>query len=414
MRILVVGGGGREHALVWKLSQEAEVLCAPGNPGIAEDVECVPVPALDFPALISLCTERSIDLVVCGPEDPLVAGLANALRDAGIPVYGPVQAGAELEGSKAFSKEMMAEAGVPTAEFLSFSDPNDAKTYSRERFANGRKVVVKASGNALGKGVAVCDTEAEAEAAIDAMMVERVFGDAGSTVVVEDRLEGWEFSLLTIIGDANIVSLPVAQDYKRAHDGHQGPNTGGMGTYSPVSAVSPELVAEVERTMVAPVIAKLHDRGTPYRGTLFTGVMVENGRPYCLEYNVRFGDPETQTVMRRIGSGFAQALFAAATGATIEAPEVLDNAALTIVVASGGYPGTIQKGLPITIGEVPEGVKVFHAGTASKDGQLVSSGGRVFGVSAVGSTIEEARALAYEGAEAISFEGSFYRTDIGR
>lgn len=414
MRILVVGGGGREHALAWKLAQEAEVLCAPGNPGIAEDVECVPFRADDFVGLTRLCKDRQVDLVVVGPEDPLVAGLANALRENDIVVYGPGSHGAELEASKAFSKELMFEAGIPTAEFLSFHDVDEAKTYARQRFADGRKVVVKASGNALGKGVVVCDTEIEAEDAIDQMMVHKVFGDAGSVVVIEDRLEGWEFSLLTIVGDHNFVSLPVAQDYKRAFDGDQGPNTGGMGTYSPVRHVTPEMVAEAEARIVAPAIRRLRERGIAYRGTLFSGLMVEAGRIFCLEYNVRFGDPETQSVMRRLGKGFAQALYQAAVGEKIDAPEVTSNAVVTVVVASGGYPGAIQKGRPIEIDNLPDGVKVFHAGTALSEGQLVTNGGRVFGVSAEAETLTEAREHAYAGAKAIRFEGAFFRNDIAR
>jgi len=413
MRILVVGGGAREHALAWKLSQEAEVICAPGNPGIAADVECVPVAQSDFAGLVQLSKDRDIDLVVVGPEDPLIAGLANVLRDAGIVVFGPGKHGAELEGSKAFSKELMFEAGIPTAAFLSFHDPNEAKTYARERFADGRKVVVKASGNALGKGVVLCDTDAEAEEAIDQMMVAKIFGEAGRVIVIEDRFTGWEFSLLTLVGDHNFVSLPVAKDHKRIFDHDQGPNTGGMGTISPVPRVTAAMIAETESKIVAPAIRHLRERGIAYRGTIFSGLMVEEHDIYCLEYNARFGDPETESVMLRIGSGFAQALYQAASGDTIVAPEVLDNASVTVFVASGGYPGEIKKGLPIEIGPLPEGVKLFHAGTALKDGQLVTNGGRVIAVSAAGITFEEAREKAYAGAAAIRFEGAQYRRDIG-
>jgi phosphoribosylamine--glycine ligase len=307
----------------------------------------------------------------------------------------------------------MFEAGVPTASFLSFHDPNEAKTYARERFADGRQVAVKASGNALGKGVVVCESEEEAEETIDQMMVARVFGDAGAIVVIEDRLVGPEFSLLTIVGDEHYVSLPVAQDHKRAFDGDQGPNTGGMGTYSPVAWVTPDLVAEAEERVVAPALRRLKERGVLYRGTLFSGLMMDGDRLHCLEYNVRFGDPETQTVMLRLGKGFADALYQAAFGNPIPRPEVRQNAAVSVVVASGGYPGAVQKGLPITFGELPPGVKFFHAGTGRSGDCLVTNGGRVLSASASAPTLVEARRLAYAGAEAVQFEGAFYRRDIG-
>ncbi|AIE86811.1 phosphoribosylamine/glycine ligase [Fimbriimonas ginsengisoli Gsoil 348] len=413
MRILVVGGGGREHALAWKLAQEAEVLCAPGNPGIAGDVECVPVRQDDFAGLLELCRHREVDLVVVGPEDPLIAGLGSFLREHGITVYGPGKQAAQLEGSKAFSKELMFEAGIPTAEFLSFHDPNEAKTYVRERFANGRQVAVKASGNALGKGVVVCETELEAEEAIDQMMVQRIFGDAGSVVVIEDRLRGPEFSLLTIVGDEHFVSLPIAQDHKQAFDGDKGPNTGGMGAYSPVDWVTSDMVAETEERVVAPALRRLRERGILYRGTLFSGLMMDEGQIYCLEYNVRFGDPEIETLVLRLGFGFANALYEAALGHKITPPEVLRNAAVSVFVASGGYPGSIRKGLPIELGRTPEGAKLFHAGTAEQDGKLVTNGGRVVAACASGATFEEARRLAYLAAEGVRFEGAFYRSDIG-
>jgi phosphoribosylamine--glycine ligase len=414
MRILVVGGGGREHALAWKLSQEAEVLVAPGNAGIAEDVETVPVAATDFDGLVALAKERAVDLVVVGPEDPLIAGLADRLREEGIAVFGPGALGAKLEGSKSFSKELMFEAGVPTAQFLSFHNPNEAKTYARERFADGRPVVVKASGQALGKGVIVCDTIEEAETAIDQMMVDRIFGEAGAQVVIEERLRGFEFSLLTIVGDHNFVSLPIAQDYKRIFEGDQGPNTGGMGTYSPVERVPAELVRDTEERVVAPMLGRLKEMGFVYRGVLFSGLMVDDGELYCLEYNVRFGDPETETVMLRLGNGLAKALHQAATGQVIEAPEVLDNAAVTVIVASAGYPGDYKKGLPIDVSTVRDDVKLFHAGTKrDAEGQLVTNGGRVIAVSASGETLTLARAKAYAGAEAVAFDGVQFRRDIG-
>ncbi len=415
MKILVIGGGGREHALAWKLSEEAEVLATPGNPGIAQDVATASVLADDFPGLADLAKSYGADLVVVGPEDPLVAGLGDFLREQGFPVFGPSKAAAQLEASKAFSKVLMQDAGVPTAAFMTFTDPNVAKEYVRERFLDGYAVAVKASGNALGKGVVVAKTEAEAEHAIDTMMLERAYGPAGETVVIEDRLRGPEYSLLTIVGDHNYVSLPVAQDHKPVGNGNTGPNTGGMGTFSPVSWVTPSMILETEARVVEPTLAALRTRGLPYRGTLFSGLMMDEGRIHCLEFNVRFGDPETQSLMRRLGKGFAQALYQAATGQVIEAPEVLNNHALTVVIASGGYPGKIRCGRPIQLPtEWPLGVKVFHAGTAlSSEGQLITAGGRVFGVSAAGTTLEQARSAAYAAAHLVKFDGAFYRSDLG-
>jgi len=413
MRILIVGGGGREHALAWKLAQGAEVIVAPGNPGIAQIVETVAIPTTDHAGLAALCLAREVDLVVVGPEDPLVNGLADTLRAQGIATYGPGALGAQLEASKAFSKDQMRLAGVPTAAFETFTDSTLARNYARARYDAGRSVAVKASGNALGKGVVVCPTWEEADEAIAQMLERAEFGDAGRTVVIEERLTGREFSLLTIVGDQNYRSLPVAQDHKRVYDGDQGPNTGGMGTYSPVGWVSAEMVAEVEATSVTPILHALRQQGIEFRGTLFSGFMVQDNRPYCLEYNVRFGDPETQSVMLRLGTGFAEALRAAATGQFVPPVEVLPNAAASVVVASGGYPGSYAKGLPITIGALPEGSLLFHSGTADKDGQLVTAGGRVITASASGETIEVALTRAYQAAEAVQFEGAFYRRDIG-
>lgn len=407
MRILVVGGGGREHALSWKLRDGAEVLCAPGNPGIAEDVEVV-----ETTNYLELAAKRNVDLVVVGPENPLVDGLADQLRDAGFPVYGPGRAGAQLEGSKAFSKACMERARVPTAPFQTFTSSREAIAYSRERFAIGRRTVVKASGLFVGKGVIVADTADEADEALARMLDHHEFGESGHTVVVEDRIDGQEFSLLTIVGDENIVSLPVAQDHKRIFDGDLGPNTGGMGTRSPVAGLTPGLVAEAEGAIVGPILAELRREGIPFRGTLFSGIMVEGDRCYCLEYNVRFGDPEIQSVVRRLGAGFGNALYQAATGQWIAAPEVLDNHVVSVVMASEGYPGDYPKGRPITMDPLPEEVKVFHAGTAMVAGNLATAGGRVLCVSAAASTLALAEAAAYRGVGAIHFEGAQWRTDI--
>ncbi len=412
MRILVVGSGGREHALAWKLSQEATVFVAPGNPGIATCAELVPIQTNQHAEIAEWAKANAIDLVVVGPEDPLIEGLGDLLRNEGLATFGPSKEGAQLEGSKAFSKALMKEADITTASFETFTDANFAKEFARHRFHQGYAVVVKASGNALGKGVVVADTVAQAEQAIDDMMVKKVFGEAGEVIVVEDRLRGREFSLLTIVGDHNFVSLPVAQDHKRVGDGDEGPNTGGMGTFSPVSWVSPALVQRVESEVVAPALAVMKRRGIPYRGILFSGIMLHLGEPHCLEFNVRFGDPEAQTVMRRVGSGLAQALYQAATGEMITPPDILDNAAISVVLASAGYPGAYEKGQSIQIGDLPDSVEVFHAGTKLQDGVLVSNGGRVLAVSSARTTIAEARQEVYESLQKVSFEGAIFRRDI--
>ncbi len=412
MRILVVGGGGREHALAWKLSREAEVIAAPGNPGMAEDVEVVPISPKKHLELVDLCKKREIDLVVVGPEDPLIEGLADVLRENGISVYGPGADGAGLEGSKAFSKQLMANAGVPTAKFQTFTDAKLAKEYAKARFDAGKSVAVKASGNALGKGVVVAASFEEANDAIHQMMVGKQFGIAGEKVVIEDKLEGPEFSVLTIVGDQNFVSLPIAQDHKRAYDGNKGPNTGGMGAFSPVSWVHDSLVRQVEETIIKPTLAALKDSGITYRGTLFSGIMMEEGRPHCLEFNVRMGDPETQVIVARLGNGFMNALAASANGEFIEGPEVLQNAVVSVVVASEHYPILSSKGSPITFLEYPVGVKFFHAGTTMIGDQLVTNGGRVINATAAAGTLRDARKLAYRAAAAVSFEAARFRTDI--
>lgn len=414
MRILVIGSGGREHALVWKLSQEAEVFAAPGNPGIAQVCECFSIPQTDHSAIIQLAQELSVDFVLVGPENPLIDGLGNALRDAGIPVVGPNADGAQLEGSKAFSKDLMADAHIPTADFQVFTHPEPAKDYVKSMYEAGRQVAVKVSGLALGKGVAVCDTPEQAYEAIDDAMVRKIFGESGHTLVIEERLTGREFSLLTLCSGTHYRSLPVAQDYKRIFDGDEGPNTGGMGTFSPVPWITSEVVKRTEELVVAPLLNLLKTKEIDYRGILFSGLMINGDEIKCLEYNVRFGDPETQSVMKRLGNGFAEALKAAANGSPIPDFEVKDNAVVTVVLASENYPGTPKTGFPMTLPDIlPEGVTIFHAGTKVTDGQLTNSGGRVLAVSAEADDHGTARKLAYETAEQIKFDGVQYRKDIG-
>lgn len=413
MRVLVVGSGGREHALVWKLAQEAEVFALPGNPGIAEICDCIPGRIDDFESVAAAARSCAVDFVLFGPEGPLVTGLADALRDSGIAVFGPGAAGARLEGSKAFSKAMMARAGVPTAAFASFTEPQAAKAFAASLDDRGRRVVVKASGNALGKGVTVCESLAEAHEAIDSMLVEREFGEAGSEIVVEERLDGFEFSLLTICSGTSFLSLPIAKDHKRALDGDRGPNTGGMGTVSPALNVDADLVEATEQSVVLPMLRELANDGVDYRGILFSGLMVDEGKPYCLEYNVRFGDPETQSVVRRLGIGFAESLESVASGGPALPIPVRKDAAATVVIASGGYPGAYEVGREISIGPLPPDVVAFHAGTKVVDGRLVTAGGRVLAISAVGPSVEHARSMAYSGVGQIHFEGMRYRADIG-
>jgi phosphoribosylamine--glycine ligase len=402
LRILVVGSGGREHALAWKLAQTEKVFATPGNPGIAQVATCHP-----DRSPLEICKSEAIDLVVVGPEAPLIAGLADELRAAGFLVFGPGAAAAQLEGSKAVSKAWMREANVPTARFETFTDPAKAKAFARTLTA----VVVKASGNAAGKGVFVCKNHVEAEDAIDRMLTENAFGEAGHEIVVEERLQGPEFSLLTLVSGRHILSLPVAQDYKRAYDGNRGPNTGGMGSLCPASWVSPDLKEETEQTIVAPIVKLLSEKGIDFRGVLFSGILVQEGRPFCLEYNVRFGDPETQSLLPLLGPEFARALLACAKGEPIPPISVASQRALTVVIAAEGYPESPRKGDPITLPESGEAL-IFHAGTLASP-SLVTSGGRVFGVTAVADSLGQASEIAYRDARKVKFNGAWFRTDIG-
>lgn len=412
-RFLVIGSGAREHALCWRLAHEAEVFCAPGSPGIGDDVPCsASVAASDTAEIIRLAKRLSPVTVVVGPEDPLIAGLGTALRREGIPVFGPGEDGAELEGSKAFSKELMSACGVPTAAFQTFCDYDAAAAYAKSRCDADGGVVVKASGNALGKGAIVCDDFPSAESALNDMLVAKKFGAAGETVVVEQRLQGFEFSLLTLVSGRHFRSLPVAQDYKRALDGDRGPNTGGMGSYCPSAKATPSLVAAAEDEIVRPMVDALADRGIDYRGVLFSGVMVHQGRPYCLEYNVRFGDPETQSVMMRVVSALASALAECAGGREIPDIEIDPRPAVTVVVAAPGYPDSPVKGQPITLPGERGLAKLFHAGVRADGQKLVVAGGRVFSASALGDTIPEARDRAYALANEVRFDDAWHRTDI--
>jgi phosphoribosylamine--glycine ligase len=418
VKILLVGGGGREHALAWKIAASPHVerlYAAPGNPGIARVATCVPLAVDAQDDLVALAERERIDLVVVGPEVPLVAGLADRFAARGIVALGPGREAARLEGSKAFAKSLMVRHGIPTARFETFTDPESARRFCRRL---GAPLVVKTDGLAAGKGAIVCRTLAEAEEAIALCMERRAFGAAGSTVVVEDFLEGEEVSLFALSNGADVVSLGAAQDHKTVFDGDRGPNTGGMGTFAPVPGFDAGREQHVMETIVAPTITALAKEGTPYRGVLFVGLMLTAGGPRVLEYNCRFGDPECQVLVVRLGEDLVPLLLSAARGDRLpERVAWTPEAAVCVVLASGGYPGAYRTGLPvegIEAAERVEGVRVFHAGTARRDGRLVTAGGRVLGVTATAPDHAEAIERAYEAAARIRFDGVHYRRDIGR
>ncbi|MDN5348197.1 MAG: phosphoribosylamine---glycine ligase [Clostridia bacterium] len=415
MRILVVGGGGREHALVWKLAQSPlaeEVYCAPGNAGIAQEATCVPVAADDIKALLEFAQKMAIDLTVVGPEAPLVAGIADAFAGAGLKIFGPTQAAAAIEGSKVWAKELMAKYGIPTARFAVFDALEPAQEYIRQQKA---PLVVKADGLAAGKGVIVAREEREALEAAEAMLGRGIFGAAGRRIVVEECLQGEEVSVLALTDGEAVVSLLPARDHKRAFDGDQGPNTGGMGAYAPVSFVEPETLAVIEERILKPAIRALAAEGRPYRGVLYAGLMLTADGPKVLEFNCRFGDPEAQPLLMLLSEDLLPLMLEVVEGNL--RPRSLNwypGAAACVVLASGGYPGSYETGKPICgLEAVPPEVKVFHAGTAWRGGQVVTSGGRVLGVTARAGDLSAALAKAYEACEIISFAGKHYRKDIG-
>jgi phosphoribosylamine--glycine ligase len=419
--VLVVGSGAREHALVWKLAQshqQPRIYAAPGNPGIARRAECVAVAADDDAALVQLASDRRIDLVIVGPEAPLARGLAGDLRAAGIAVFGPGRAGARLEASKAFAKEIMERAGIPTAHHETFSDLAAAHTYIER---HGAPVVVKADGLAAGKGVTVALTLEEARSALDDAMERRVFGDAGGVVVIEDYLEGAELSVMALLSGETYRLLPQAQDHKAAFDGDHGPNTGGMGAFAPVPWVDGALLEAVQRRIFAPLVAELAHGGVDYRGVLYAGLMVTREGPQVIEFNVRFGDPETQVVLPLLETDLLDLCTAVANGTLERVPlervtlARRPGSAVGVTLASDGYPGSYDVGLPIALdaeGLGPETL-LFHAGTRAQDGQLLTAGGRVFTVVGLGADLASARSRAYAGIERVKFAGMRYRSDIG-
>lgn len=419
MKILVVGSGGREHALVWKLSQSPlveKVFCAPGNAGTAIDAENLSIAAEDIHRLVKFVRENKIDLTVVGPEAPLVLGLADELRRHGFPVFGPSAAAARLEGSKVFTKKLLKRANIPTAAFSVFSRMPEAMQYLDD--CEEQAMVVKADGLAAGKGVFVCANLAEARVAVRSILQDRAFGDAGSQVVIEECLIGQEASVLAIIDGDTIVPLDVAQDHKRAYDNDKGPNTGGMGAYCPAPIVTPAIMDEIVRRILIPTIHTLKVEDSPFSGVLYAGIMLTSSGPKVLEYNVRFGDPEAQPVLMRLKTDLAHVLMLAATGrlSELESLEWDPRPAVCVVMASEGYPGDYSKNHIISgldeANAVP-GAKVFHAGTTiTKHGEIVNSGGRVLGVTALGDTIADAKKTAYEAVSKISWNGGWCRRDI--
>ena len=423
MKVLVVGNGGREHALAWKLGQSPRVdrvFVAPGNAGTAQDAENVDLAATDIPGLIQFAKEQSIDLTVIGPEAPLVAGLADAMDAEGLKVFGPSQAAAELEGSKVFCKNLLHTANIPTASYQTFRSGEDAERYIKDRYAEPNEpvpVVVKADGLAAGKGVIVCDTRNEALEAIDRIASRREFGEAGNELIIEEKLVGPEASVLAITDGETILTLPAAQDHKPANDGDTGPNTGGMGAYCPTPVVDEDLMTKIESDVLVPVVHAMKRARRPFKGILYAGLMLTQAGPKVLEFNVRFGDPECQPLLMKLKSDLFEVLDAAADGRLGEiGPLEWDERPSTcVVMASEGYPGDYDKGREISglaNADALEDVKVFHAGTEISEDQVVTNGGRVLGVTAMGNTISQAKLKAYSGVKEIRWRGAWCRKDI--
>lgn len=417
LRVLVIGSGGREHAMAWKLSQSPlveKVFIAPGNGGTAEAGENVDIRDDDLSGLVAFARKNGVGLVVPGPELPLVLGVAEAMAEAGIPCFGPDSYAARLEGSKLFAKTVMREAGVPTAGFAMFQDIKAAREFVRER---GGPVVVKADGLAAGKGVAVCRTPECAELALEEMLVANRFGGAGSKVLVEDLLEGEEASFLAFCDGERVALMPSSQDHKAVGEGDTGPNTGGMGAYSPAPVLPRERLGEMAELTILPIIRHMKAMGHPFKGVLYAGLMMTENGPMVLEYNVRFGDPECQPLLMRLDSDLAEVMLACAQGRLDPAMvRWKDETAICVVMSAAGYPGEYEKGMRIeglrNAEELP-GVKVFHAGTRREDGLVTSSGGRVLGVTALAADLGQARQRAYQAIERIRFPKSYFRRDIG-
>ncbi len=418
MKVLLIGSGGREHALAWKLAESPRVTglyAMPGNPGIGEFADLVPGDPMHFPAVQKFVRKNDIGLVVIGPEDPLAAGLADALKDSGAKVFGPSKEAARIEGDKWFAKELMRQQAVPTAEARAFTDPSAAEEFVRTRNV---PCVIKAAGLAKGKGVTICHRTSDAIDTINTIMRDKAFGAAGDRIVIEEKLSGPECSILAFVDRKNIYMMETAQDHKPVDDGDTGPMTGGMGAYSPTPVVTPAMMRMIERDVLVPVVDGLVRDGIDYKGILYAGLMLTTNGPKVLEFNCRFGDPETQPLMMRLKSDLAEVMLAVADGKLDQVELKWDERpAIAVVATSKGYPGKYPTGVPITGIEqavAMRGVKVFHSGTKMQDGQLVTDGGRVLAVTALGDTIADAQKRAYQAMQKIHFDGMHYRRDIGR
>lgn len=414
--ILVIGSGGREHALVWKLKQSKHVdkiYCAPGNAGIAQVASIVEIKPEDIRGLADFSEKNKIDLTVVGPEVPLVAGIVDEFEERGLKIFGPSRLAAQLEGSKVFSKEFMKRNNIPTADFKVFDDANKAKQYIENI---GASVVAKADGLAAGKGVIVCKSAQEALDAVNKIMIEKAFGDSGKKIVIEELLKGEEASILALTDGKDFATLLPSQDHKRIGDNDSGPNTGGMGAYAPSPLIDDELSEKIQKDIIEPTIEGMRKNRTPFKGCLYVGVMVTESGPKVLEYNCRFGDPEAQPVLSLLDTDFYEILEASANG-NMSSIEIKNKsgAACCVVMASGGYPGNYEKGKVIQgLDNIPKDVFVFHAGTVLKEGKIVTSGGRVLGVTGIGKDIKSAIDTAYIGVEKIKWDNEYHRTDIGK
>lgn len=414
MKVLVVGGGGREHAIVWKLSQSPrleQIYCAPGNPGIAKLATCIPISVSDIEKLADFAKNEQIDVTFVGPEEPLSKGIVNYFKKQGLAVYGPTKEAAMIEGSKAFAKELMMKYQIPTAKYAAFTNYEEALTYVR---SEGAPIVIKADGLAAGKGVVVAKSLDEAEEALHCMMKEVTFGSAGARVVIEEYLEGEEMTLLAFVNGTIVKPMVPAQDHKPVFDGDTGPNTGGMGTYAPLPQIDSSMVERIVREIVQPTVRGMEAEGCPFEGILYTGLMLTKDGPKVIEYNARFGDPETQVVLPLLETDLLDIVIASISG-QLEKVDVKwkDKSAVCVIMSSAGYPGQYEKGQIIHgLDQVSYPAIVFHAGTSEQEGKILTSGGRVLGITAIGDTLKEARNLAYQSVEKISFAGSHYRTDI--